>query len=49
MQKFKNSPPFGKSDPYSLRLSNACMVIGTSVLTYKDLVSAMAKCHKTMK
>lgn len=48
-QKFKKSPPFGKADPYSLRLANACMVIGANVLTYKELVSAMAKCHKTIE
>ena len=25
------------------------MVIGAGVLTYKELVSAMAKCHKTIE
>jgi hypothetical protein len=43
------SPVFGKVDPYSLRLANTCMVIGANVLTYKDLVSAMTKCHKTIE
>ena len=47
IQKIKNSPPFGKAEPYSLRLANTCMVIGVNVLTYKELVSAMTKCHKT--
>jgi hypothetical protein len=48
-QKFKSSPPFDKIDPYSLRLANASMVIGKNVLTYKELVSAMTKCHKTIE
>jgi hypothetical protein len=48
-QKFKSSPPFNKIDPYSLRLANTCMVIGKDVLTYKELVSAMTKCHKTIE
>lgn len=47
--KFKNSPPFDKVDPYSLRLANTSMVIGNNVLTYKELVSAMTKCHKTIE
>jgi hypothetical protein len=49
MQKFKSSPPFGTGEPYSLRLANSCMVIGTDVLTHKELVSAMTKCHKTIE
>jgi hypothetical protein len=48
-QKFKSSPPFDKIDPYSLRLANTCMVIGKNVLTYKELVSAMTKCYKTIE
>ena len=48
-QKFKNNPPFDKIDPYSLRLANTSMVIGKNVLTYKELVSAMTKCHKTIE
>jgi len=48
-QKFKGSPSFDKTDPYSLRLANKCMVIGKNVLTYKELVSAMTKCHKTIE
>jgi len=48
-QKFKNSPPFDKVEPYSLRLANTSMVIGKNVLTYKELVSAMTKCHKTIE
>ncbi|MGH3220782.1 MAG: hypothetical protein ACRDPY_19145 [Streptosporangiaceae bacterium] len=43
------SPAFDKPDPYSLRLANTCMVIGKNVLTYKELVSAMTKCHKTIE
>jgi hypothetical protein len=43
------SPAFDKADPYSLRLGNTCMVIGKNVLTYKELVSAMTKCHKTIE
>jgi hypothetical protein len=49
LQKFKNSPPFDKTDPYSLRLANTSMVIGTNVLTYRELVSVMTKCHKTIE
>jgi hypothetical protein len=48
-QKFKNSPPFDEVDPYSLRLANTSMVIGKQVLTYKELVSAMTKCHRTIE
>jgi hypothetical protein len=48
-KQFGNSPPFGQPDPYSLRLANTCMVIGASVLTYKELVSAMTKCHATIE
>jgi hypothetical protein len=47
--QFGKSPPFDKPDPYSLRLANTCMVIGKNVLTYKELVSAMTKCHKTIE
>lgn len=48
-QKFNNSPAFDKADPYSLRLSNTSMVVGQHVLTYKELVSAMTKCHQTIE
>jgi hypothetical protein len=43
------SLPFDRIDPYSVRLANTCMVIGSNVLTYKELVSAIAKCHKTIE
>lgn len=43
------SPAFDKADPYSLRLANTSMVIGKNVLTYKELVSIMIKCHKTIE
>jgi hypothetical protein len=49
LKKFKNSPPFDKVDPYSLRLANTSMVIGKNVLTYKELVSIMTKCHTTIE
>lgn len=49
VQKYKSSPVFEKSDPFSLRLSNTSMVIGSHVLTYKELVSAMTKCHQTIE
>jgi hypothetical protein len=49
MSKVKNSLPFDKVDPYSRRLANTSMVIGSHVLTCKDLVSAMTKCHKTIE
>jgi hypothetical protein len=48
-QKYKSSPIFDKADPYSLRLSNTSMVIGSHILTYKELVSAMTKCHQTIE
>jgi hypothetical protein len=48
-QKFKSSPPFDRVDPYSLRLANTSMVIGQNVLTYKELVSAMTKCHRMIE
>jgi hypothetical protein len=48
-QKFKKSPPFDQIDPYSLRLANTSMVIGKDHLTYKELVSAMEKCHRTIE
>jgi hypothetical protein len=43
------SPAFDKPDPYSLRLANTCMVIGKNVLTYKEVVSIMTKCHQTIE
>ena len=48
-KSFGNSPPFSRPDPYSLRLANTCMAIGANVLTYRELVSAMAKCHATIE
>jgi hypothetical protein len=48
-QKFKNSPPFAKIDPYSLRMANTSMMIGGNVLTYKELMSALTKCYKTIE
>jgi hypothetical protein len=41
---FGASPPFAVKEPYSIRLANTSMVIGSNVLTYKELVSAMTKC-----
>jgi hypothetical protein len=43
------SPAFDRADPYSPRLANTSMVIGKNVLTYKELVSIMTKCHKTVE
>jgi hypothetical protein len=48
-QKFKSSPPFDRVDPYSLRLANTSMVIGKHVLSYRELVSAITKCHRTIE
>ncbi len=48
-KKHGKSPVFDKVDPYSLRLANTSMVIGTNVLTYIELVSIMTKCHKTIE
>ena len=43
------SPAFAADDPYSLRLANTSMMIGQLVLTYRELVSAMTKCHATIE
>jgi len=48
-QRFKHSPPFGPSDPYSLRLSDKGMTIGQWELTFVSLVTVMAKCHHTIE
>ena len=48
-QEHGKSPAFDKADPYSLRLANTSMVIGKNVLTCKELVSIMTKCHKTVE
>jgi len=48
-EQYGKSPAFDKTDPYSLRLANTSMVIGKHVLTYKELVSIMTKCHKTIE
>jgi hypothetical protein len=44
-----NIPPFAAGDPYSIRLANTSMVIGSHVLTYKEVVSAMTKCYRTIE
>jgi hypothetical protein len=43
------SRQFGPDEPFSIRLANTSIVIGSDVLTYKELVSAMTKCHKTIE
>lgn len=43
------SPALDKADPYSLRLANTSMVTGRKVLTCKELVSIMTRCHKTVE
>ena len=48
-EKYGKSPAFDKTDPYSLRLANTSMVIGKNVLTYKELVSVMTKCYRTIE
>ena len=48
-KQYGKSPAFDQVDPYSLRLANTSMVIGKNVLTYKELVSIMTKCHKTIE
>jgi hypothetical protein len=45
----RNSPPFGSGEPYTIRLANSSMVIGSWVLTYKDLLAAMAKMYRTIE
>ena len=47
--KSKVSPPFTAGEPYSLRLANTSMVIGQHALTYKGLVSALGKMHRTIE
>jgi hypothetical protein len=46
---YRHSPPFTATEPYSLRLANKHMVIGSSVLSYKQLVSVMAKLYRTIE
>lgn len=48
-QKFKNSPPFSRDQPHSLRLANTRMVIGGWELTYCEIVNAMVKMHRTIE
>jgi hypothetical protein len=47
--KNKNIPAFAAVDPYSIKLANTATVIGSHVLTYKELVSAMTKCHRAIE
>ncbi len=47
--EFKKSSAFGARDPFSIRPSNKALSIGDHVLTYKELVSAIQKCHKTVE
>ncbi len=49
VQKYKKSPPFAAGEPFSLRLANTSMVIGSNALTYKDLVSDMNKMYRTIE
>jgi hypothetical protein len=44
-----NSPPFATGEPYSIRLANTSIRIGRWVLTYKELVSSIAKMHRTVE
>lgn len=48
-QKFKQSPPFANDDPYSLRLANTSLMIGSNFLNYRDLVLAMTKMHEAIE
>jgi hypothetical protein len=48
-QKYKNSPAFSKYEPYSLRLANTSLVIGSHYLNYRDLVTAMTKAHAAIE
>lgn len=47
--KNRKIPQFAALDPYSIRLANTSMVIGSEVLNYKELVSAISKCHRTVE
>jgi hypothetical protein len=49
IQKVKASPPFAAREPYSLRLANGAMTIGSCVLTYKELVSDLSKLYRTIE
>jgi hypothetical protein len=48
-KRYRNSPPFASREPYSIRMANTSVVIGGSVLTYKELVSAMNKMYRTIE
>lgn len=40
---------FGAYEPYSVRLANSSMVIGSVVLTYRDLLSVLTKSYRTVE
>jgi hypothetical protein len=44
-KQYRNSPPFATGEPYSIRLANTSIVIGSWVLTYSNLVSEMTKMY----
>jgi hypothetical protein len=48
-QQSKRIPRFAADEPFSLRLANRSMVIGSYVLTYKDLVSVLTKMYGTIE
>jgi hypothetical protein len=48
-KQYRDSPPFATGEPYSIRLANTSMVIGSWVLTYRDLVSAMTKMYRIIE
>lgn len=45
----KKIQPFGRLEPFSIRLANTSVVIGNDALSYRELVGAMTKCHKTVE
>lgn len=47
--KSKRIQQFAHLEPFSIRLANTSIVIGSHVLNYRELVAAMAKCHKTIE
>lgn len=44
-----NSPPFATGEPYSIRLANTSIRIGSWVLTYRELVSSITKMYRTVE
>ena len=47
--KLASRPQFQQGQPFSLYVTNTQVAIGPHVLTYKQLVAAITKCHRTIE